>query len=103
MMKRILRWLIVSLIFWTVIAVIFALPQLGLNGHPQKVLVSALAQWWSWGLLVPGILALDHVLPFSAQRIVLRVISHLFLGPLVAVAYSYVEAVLKALLGVGAW
>jgi len=103
MMKNTLRWSIVSLIFWTVIAVIFTLPQLGQNGHPQKVLLSALAQWWSWGLLVPGILALDHVLPFSAQRIVPRVIAHLFLGPVVAVAYSYVEAVLKALLGVGAW
>jgi two-component system LytT family sensor kinase len=103
MTKKTLRWLIVSLIFWTVLAVIFTLPQLGQNGHPQKILFSALAQWWSWGLLVPGILALDHVLPFSPQRIVPRVISHLFLGPMVAVAYSYVEAVLKALLGVGAW
>jgi two-component system LytT family sensor kinase len=103
MMKRTLRWSLVSIVFWTAIAVIFALPQLGQNSHPQKVLLSALAQWWSWGILVPGILALDHILPFSAQRIVPRLITHLFLGPFVTVVYGYLAAALEALLGVAAW
>ncbi len=102
-MKSTLRWSVVSIVFWTAIAVIFALPQLGQNSHPQKVLVSALAQWWAWGILVPGILALDHLLPFSAQRVVPRLITHLFLGPFVTVVYCYVETALKALLGVGTW
>jgi two-component system, LytTR family, sensor kinase len=103
MMKSTLRWSVVSIVFWTAIAVIFALPQLGQNSHPQRVLLSALAQWWAWGILVPGILALDHILPFSAQRIVPRLITHLFLGPFAAVVYCYVETALKALLGVGTW
>jgi hypothetical protein len=29
MMKQILRWSVVSIVFWTLIAVIFALPQIG--------------------------------------------------------------------------
>jgi len=107
MMKRAFKWLIVSVVFWTAIAVIFALtfvlPQLGQNSNLPRVLASALAQWWSWGILVPGILALDRVLPFSEQRILPRLITHLFLGPFVIVLYGYVEAVLKALFGVGAW
>jgi two-component system, LytTR family, sensor kinase len=103
MMKSTLRWSVVSIVFWTAIAVIFALPQLGQNSHPQKVLLSALAQWWSWGILVPGILALDHILPFSAQRVVPRLITHLFMGPFVTIVYGYVAAALKALLGVGTW
>ena len=102
-MKRILRWSVLSVVFWTVIAVIFALPQLGQNSHPQKVLLSALAQWWSWGILVPGILALDQVLPFSVQRILPRLLTHLCLGPFVTIVYGYVVAALKVLLGVGAW
>jgi len=102
-MKRTLRWSLVSIVFWTAIAVIFALPQLGQNSSLQKVLLSALAQWWAWGVLVPGILALDRVLPFPAQRILPRLITHLVLGPSVTVIYGYVEAILKALLGVGAW
>jgi two-component system LytT family sensor kinase len=103
MMKKTLRWSVVSIVFWTAIAVIFALPQLGQNDHPQKIFISALAQWWSWGILVPGILALDHVLPFPIQRVVPRLTTHLLLGPFVTVVYGYVVAVLKALLGAGAW
>ena len=75
---------------------------LGQNSHPQKVLLSALAQWWSWGILVPGILALDQVLPFLVQRTLPRLLTRLCLGPLVAIVYGYVVAALKALLGVGA-
>jgi two-component system, LytTR family, sensor kinase len=59
-MKSTLRWSVVSVVFWTSIAVIFALPQLGQNSNLHKVLTSAFAQWWSWGILVPAILALDH-------------------------------------------
>ena len=45
MMKQILRWSIVSIVFWTLIAVIFALPQIGQSSHLHKVFLSALAQW----------------------------------------------------------
>jgi two-component system LytT family sensor kinase len=103
MMKSVLQWSVVSIVFWTALAVIFALPQFGQSSHPQKVLLSALAQWWAWGILVPGVLALDHALPFPVQRILPRLITHLCLGPFVTVVYCYVETVAKALLGVGAW
>jgi two-component system LytT family sensor kinase len=103
LMKRILKWLALSVVFWTAIALVFALPQLGQNSHLQKTLVSALAHWWAWGILVPGILALDQILPFSAQRFVPRLVTHLFLGPFVTIVYCYVETALKAMFGVGAW
>jgi len=102
-MKTTLRWSAVSVVFWTVIAVIFALPQLGQNISLYKVLMSALAQWWAWGILVPGILAIDYALPFPLQRILPRSLTLLVLGPLVTIVYAYVEAALKALLGVGSW
>ena len=102
-MKGTLRWSVVSVVFWTAIAVIFALPELGQNSNLHMVLASALAQWWSWGILVPGIVALDQVLPFPVQRILPRIITHLFLGPFVTIVYCYIEATMKALLGVAAW
>jgi two-component system LytT family sensor kinase len=83
--------------------VIFALPQLRQNSSPHRVLISALAQWWSWGLLVPVILTIDRVLPFPIQRIVPRLLTLFALGPFVTIVYGYVETVMKGLLGVGGW
>jgi len=103
MMKQILRWSVVSIVFWTLIAVIFALPQIGQSSHLNKIFLSALAQWWSWGILVPGILAVDRALPFAVQRIIPRFVTLFALGPFVTILYGYVEAVLKAALGAGAW
>ena len=103
MMKTTIKLSVVSVIFWTLVAVIFALPQLERNRDLHGVLISALAQWWAWGILVPGILAVDRALPFAVQRIVPRFITLFALGPFVSILYSYVEVVLKATLGAGKW
>jgi two-component system LytT family sensor kinase len=103
MLKTTLKWSVISVVFWTAIAVIFALPQLGQNSNLHKVLLSALAQWWSWGILVPGILALDYALPFRVQRILPRFVTLLALGPFVTILYCYVEAMLKAVFRIGPW
>ena len=89
--------------FWTTIGLVFALPLLGHSSDWRKTLLSALAQWWSWGLLLPGIVALDSALPFSNLQLMRRVIAHLVLGPLVTIVYGYVFTFLKAALGVGQW
>lgn len=102
-MKTTLRRSVVSIVFWTAIALIFALPQLGRGHDMHKILLSAFAQWWAWGLLLPLILAVDHALPFPVQRIVPRLVAHLAIGPIFTIAYAYVETLLKALLGYGRW
>jgi len=79
------------------------LPQLGQNLDLHRVFTSALAQWWSWGLMVPGILAVDRALPFAVQRILIRCITLFALGPFVSILYGYVHAMLKVALGAGAW
>ena len=103
MMKTTIKLSVVSVIFWTLVAVIFSLPQLERNRDLQGVLISALAQWWAWGILVPGILAVDRALPFAVRRIVPRFITLFALGPFVSILYSYVEVVLRATLGAGKW
>ncbi len=102
-MNSISKWLGASLIFWTAIAMVFTLPQLSPNKPFQGVFTSALSQWWSWGLLAPVIVALNRALPFRVGRILPRVLTLFFLGPLVITLYGYVEAILRVLFGVASW
>jgi two-component sensor histidine kinase len=102
-MKPTLRWLIISVGFWTLIAMIFALPQLGHNKDLHTVLLSALAKWWAWGILVPAVLSVDRRLPFSSQQVLPRFLTHLALGPLVCIVYSYLETMLRSLVGIAPW
>ncbi|ADW71423.1 sensor histidine kinase [Granulicella tundricola] len=103
MMKTSLKWSVVSVVFWTLVAAIFALPQLERSRDLHRIFLSAVAQWWSWGILVPGIVAVDRALPFAVQRIAPRFITLFALSPFVSILYGYVHAVLKAALGAGKW
>jgi two-component system LytT family sensor kinase len=87
---------------WSVIGFVFALPSLSSGGW-KRSLLSSLAQWWSWGLVTPLILAADRRLPFSDKQLPRRVIAHLLPSFLFTAAYIYVFAALRALLGLGAW
>jgi hypothetical protein len=100
---RWIRWSVLSLLFWKTIGLVFAVPQFSHSSDWRKTLLSALAQWWSWGLLVPGIVALDRSLPFSNRQMGRRVLAHLVLGPMVTVLYAYVVVLLRAAIGTGHW
>jgi len=89
--------------FWTAVAAVFVMPRLGQSHDPVRVLLSALAQWWAWGLLVPAIVACDRALRLPIERIAPRVAAYLLAGPCFAVAYSYVEATLRALFDLASW
>jgi len=97
-MKRFLR-LVMHILLWTVIGFIFAIPRLGDVGHRQGVILSSLAQWWSWGLLSPIVLAVDRRLPFSSRQLNRRVFSHLAISPIAAIIYIYLFHVLMAAMG----
>lgn len=100
---RWIRWSVLSVLFWTTIGLVFALQQLSHSSDWPKTLLSALAQWWSWGLLVPGVVALDRLLPFSNRQMGRRVLAHLVLGPMVTILYAYVVAILRAAMGIEHW
>lgn len=63
----------------------------------------SLAQWWSWGLLAPFILATDRGLPFTDKQLSRRFSVQLLLSMLFTAAYFYVFALLRASLGLGSW
>ena len=99
------RWhsFILAIGFWTAVAGVFALSQRAQGGEWQHVLLSSLAQWWSWGLLTPLINALDRRLPFTGSQLGYRIIAHLLLGPLAVVAYGYVSAAIATAMQLQPW
>jgi two-component system, LytTR family, sensor kinase len=89
-------------VLWTSIGLIFALPNLGMR--PAKMVVlSALAMWWSWGLLAFGIIAVDARLPFSAVQLRRRIAAHVVLSVLFTSLFVYVFTVMLSLFGLQGW
>lgn len=86
--------------FWSAVALVFVVPQLGHGGNWRGLLLSSLAQWWSWGLLTPVIIAIDQRLTGPNRR---RIAVHLVAAPTVCVAYGYVAAFVAAAIGAGRW
>src|SRR5579863_3543325 len=98
-----LKWAALAACFWTAVALVFVVPKLTQGTDWRGTLLSSLAQWWSWGLLVPAITAIDRLLPFSARRLALRISAHLVIGPIFTVAYAYVSACVAAVMRAGTW
>lgn len=98
-----LRLILVSLLAWTAIGIVFAMPRLVSTTAWWPVLRSSLAEWWAWGLLVPGIVAIDRRLPIAVNSLGTRLAIHIVIGLVTALVYSYVSAMLQAVLGVTPW
>jgi two-component system, LytTR family, sensor kinase len=87
---------------WTLVGCVFALP--GLNGErwrPQ--LLASLAQWWSWGLLAPAIMAIGRRWPLSGPQLPRRMLIHLPLSVGLTAIYVYLFAGMRTALGLGQW
>jgi len=95
--------ILLAALLWTAIGWIFALPGLSAGDDWHRELLGSLAQWWSWGLLTPFILAADRLLPFSGKQLRQRFVAHLIASLLFTSAYVYVSAAVRAAMGIGAW
>lgn len=93
----------IAALAWTGVGVLFALPAIlsGANWRPN--LLASLAQWWSWGLVAPFIIAIDRRLPSSDKQLARRTVLHLLISGPATTVYVYVFAALQALVGVGSW
>jgi signal transduction histidine kinase len=100
---RWMRWIILAFSFSTAIGLVFALPRLANSVAWRDILLSSLAEWWSWGLLAPVIVAVDRCLPTSSKRLARRLAPHLVLGPVLTVGYIYLFVALQAAIGAGKW
>jgi signal transduction histidine kinase len=100
---RTLTWVLLSVLGWTLVGVIFALPRFTQDAAWSTILRTSLSDWWSWGILVPAIVLVDRRLPIDMEKLGRRFAAHLALGLAATLAYVYVDALLLALLRVGPW
>jgi two-component system LytT family sensor kinase len=98
-----LRLVLISLAAWTAVGVIFAMPRFASTTVWWPLLRSSLAEWWAWGLLVPMIVAIDRRLPIAVNSLRTRLAVHIAIGLLATLVYSYLSAVLQAILSVMSW
>lgn len=98
-----LRLVLISFMAWTIVGVVFAMPRFASTGAWWSVLLSSLADWWAWGLLVPMIVAIDRSLPIAVNSLGTRLTAHIAIGLLTTLVYSYVSAMLQAILRVAPW
>jgi two-component system, LytTR family, sensor kinase len=99
--RRMIRVLIAAA-GWTALGVIFALPSLSTEGWHSELRIY-LAQFWTWGLLTPLIVAIDRRLPFSPKEPGRRVLVHLGLSVVFTEVYFYLFTAMRAAFGVTPW
>jgi two-component system, LytTR family, sensor kinase len=100
------RWagrILLVAVFSTLIGFIFALPSMGMVGQRKMLVLSAMALWWSWGILSFLIVAVDARLPFSAVQLGRRIAAHVVLSVLFTSLCIYVLIVVRVLLGLQHW
>jgi len=94
---------VLAVFAWTILGCLFALPNISARGTWRMYLLLSLAQWWSWGLVTPLILATDRRLPFTDKQPSQRFFAQLIPSLLFTAAYMYVFAAVRAALNLGPW
>ena len=95
--------ILVAVAAWTAIGIVFALPGMSAGPDWRRALLANLAQWWSWGLVAPLIVAVDRRLPLSEKQLARRILLHLLLSFPITAAYIYVFHAMLALVGLEGW
>lgn len=98
-----LRLVLISLLVWTAVGVVFAVPRFASAASWWFALRISLAEWWAWGLLAPLIIAVDRRLPIAMNHLGTRLAVHIAIGLPTTLIYSYVGALLQVMLGVTSW
>lgn len=76
---------------WTLVAVVFALPQVRQPDEFLPELKAGLANWWAWGLVAILISLADRRLPVSEAQMGRRVLWHVPLSLVFSVGVAYVR------------
>jgi sensor histidine kinase YesM len=95
------RWLL-ALLLWSIVGLLFALPNLSASNWARPLRAS-MAQWWAWDLVTPLIFWVDERLPFQEKQLGNRIIAQLLPSLAITTLYVYAFTVLRALLGLVGW
>lgn len=101
--KSWLKRIALAALFWTMIGVVFALPNIAAGNDWRRTMLLSIAPWWAWGLLAPLIVAVDQRLPFTSRQLGWRVAVHLLLSPIFTAVYIYLAPAMMATMGVLRW
>jgi signal transduction histidine kinase len=97
-----IRPILLGFLGWSAIGLVFSIPGIRTDDRWGRPLLLSFVQWWSWGLIALLIVQFDRRLPFTDLQIGRRLLAHIP-GSLVLTSLClYVQAGLKALLGLGA-
>jgi signal transduction histidine kinase len=96
-----IRPILFGFLGWSAIGLVFSIPAIRTDDHWGRPLVLSLVQWWSWGLIALLIVQFDRWLPFTDLQIGRRLLAHIPGSLVLTSLYLYVQAGLKALLGLG--
>lgn len=102
----VVRWtraIVVGAVVSTAVGIVFALPHLADGATRRQYVLSFLAEWWSWGLLTPLIVACDSRLPLPGSGVKGWLLPRILLGLVGTLAYINLFAALKAALGIQSW
>ena len=98
-----LKFIALAVLFWTVLGVVFALPNIANGRDWRGTVLLSIASWWTWGLLAPLIIAVDQRLPFTSRRMGWRIAAHLLLSPVFTTLYIYLAPIIMTAMGGLEW
>ncbi len=101
--RNTLRSLLVRGVFWTAVGLAFALSRTGTGQGTWATVLAAIIEWWTWGALAPFIIALDKRLPFYSKQPLLHLSTHLLLGPVWLLIFSFSSESICWALGLQQW
>ena len=88
---------------WTLLGIVFALPDLSAGAGWRYALLRSLTLWWSWGIVTPLILRMDRRISVSTGQLARHALAHLLPSLLVTCGYVYLLAAVRAVCGIGEW
>ena len=98
-----LKFIALAVLFWTVLGVVFALPNIANGRDWRGTVLLSIASWWTWGLITPLIIAVDQRLPFTSRRMGWRIAAHLLLSPVFTTLYIYLAPIIMTAMGGLEW
>jgi two-component system LytT family sensor kinase len=81
---------------------LFALPSMAASNERSELLPS-LAEWWTWGLMFPVMLACDRLLTIPGKHIGRRAVANLVASLVLTLPYLYLFAAMRAAMGIESW
>jgi len=94
---------VLTVLAWTILGCLFALPDLSAGAGWRRALLPSLTVWWSWGIVTPLILWADRHIPVSNKQFARRVLAHLLPSLLVTFGYVYLVGAVRAAFGMAEW